>query len=302
MEMFKFWVKKQKEKSDYGQFVISPLPRGFGHTLGNALRRVLLSYMPGAAITQIKVKGANHPFATLKGVKEDLIDIIMNIKQIRVSYDKDKPIRLYLEKRGPGLVKAGDIQTVAGVEIKNPDLVIANLSDRKTKLEIVFTVERGIGYSLAEEHKTGKMSYVAVDAIFSPVIQANYKVKEIRVGKKKNMNRLTVEIWVDKTISPSAAFNQAAEILVHAFTLVANPLEKKKVKVKKEKNNSNLFLYLEELDLPIRLVNALKRAGFKKLSDFEDKSKTDVLSVKNVGEKSAKLLIETLKEKGVELE
>jgi len=301
MEMFKFWVKKEKETADYGRFVISPLPQGFGHTLGNALRRVLLGYMPGAAITRIKVKGANHPFALLKGVKEDLIDVIMNIKQIRISYEGEKAVKLHLEKKGPGEVRAQDIKLAPGVKIGNPDLVIAHLADKKSTLKIDFTVERGIGYSLADDHKTEKMSTIAVDAIFSPVTRANYEVSDIRVGKQKNMNELVVEIWTDSTISPSAALKQAAEILVHSFSLIVNPVKKKEGATKTEKRNSNLGLWLEELDLPIRLINALKKAGFKKLADFEGKKKADLLKVKNVGEKSFQLLLAALKKRGVHL-
>lgn len=301
MEIFKFWVKKKKEAAGYGRFVISPLPQGFGVTLGNALRRVLLGYMSGAAITQIKVKGANHPFAVIKGVKEDLIDVIMNIKQIKVAYDKKKPIKVHLEKTGPGPVKAGDIQLVSGVEIKNPDLVIANLADAKSKLKITFTIERGTGYSLAEDHKIDKMGIVTVDAIFSPVLKTNYEVKEIRVGEQKNMNELTMEVWVDETITPFSALKQAGETLSETFAAVANPSKKKVSAPKKTKKNSNLSLYLEELDLPLRLVNALKKAGFKQLSDFEGMQESDFIKVKNVGEKSCHQLIKILKKKGIRI-
>jgi len=301
MKIFKFWIKKEKKAAGYGRFIISPLPRGFGVTLGNALRRVLLSYMPGVAITQIKVKGANHPFAVIKGVKEDLIDVIMNIKQIKIAYDKEKPVRVHLEKTGPGSVKAGDIQLIPGVEIKNPNLVLANLADSKSKLKITFTIEKGIGYSLAEEHKTDKMGLISIDAIFSPVLKANYEVKEIRVGEQKDMNELTMEVWTDETVTPLSALKQAGEILSGAFAAVAKPSRKKVSAPKKTKKNSNFSLYLEELDLPLRLVNALKKAGFKQLADFEGMREPDFIKVKNVGEKSCHQLIKILKKKGIQI-
>jgi len=301
MNGFKFWIEKKEEKSGYGRFILSPLPRGFGHTFGNSLRRVLLGYMPGAAITQIKVKGANHQFAVLKGVKEDLIDIIMDIKQIKIKYEKDKPVKLLLEKKGAGVVKASDIKTPVGVEITNPNLVIANLADRGSELKIEFMVERGVGYSLAEGHMSDKMRWIAIDAIFSPITKVNYVVKDIRVGRKEGMNELTLEIWTDKTVSPFLALKQAADTLTKGLSLIAKPIKKKVVPAKKEKSSDNLSLYLEEIDLPLRLINALKRGGFKKLVDFKGLGRADLLKVKNVGDKSCDQLIRVLKAKGVNI-
>jgi len=303
MSDFKFWLTKKEEKKDgYGKFILSPLPQGFGDTFGNSLRRVLLEHMSGVAITRIRVKGANHSFALLKGVREDLLDVIMNVKKIRISSKKEGLIKLRLEKKGPGVVKAGDIKTSTGAEIINPDLVLANLADKKSELKIDFEAEKGIGYSLADDNKNEKMRWIGVDAIFSPILKVNYSVKEIRIGKEKGRNELTLEIWTDKTIPSSVALKEAAEILTRGFSLIAKPSKKKKLVAKKEVGNDNLSLYLEEIDLPLRLVNALKRGGFKKLADFEGLKKADLLKVKNVGEKSGSELIKILQKRGVNIQ
>ena len=302
MEDFKFWIAKKEEKNKgYGHFVLSPLPQGFGDTFGNSLRRVLLQHMPGVAITRIKVKGVNHSFALIKGVKEDLIDIIMEIKKIRVKSKKKGKVKLRLDKKGPGVVKAGDIKTPTGVEITNPDLVLANLADRKSELKIDFEAEKGIGYSLADEHKTDKMRWISIDAIFSPIIKVNYSVKEIRIGKEKGMNELALEIWTDQAVSPTEALKKAAEILEKGFSSIVKPAKKAAAPAKKAAVNDNLSLYLEEIDLPLRLVNALKRSGFKKLADFDGLKRSNLLKVKNVGDKSCDQLIKALQSRGVNI-
>jgi len=298
---FEFWVKREKKMKDYGKFIISPLPSGFGHTVGNSLRRVLLGAMPGAAVTQVKIEGAEHIFATMKGVKEDVIDIIMNMKQIRVLYEKDKPTKAKIEKVGSGPVLASDIIAPPGVEIVNKDLVLANLADKKTKFKAEITIERGEGFSLAEEHKIGKMKVIPVDAIFSPVIKANYTVKPVRVGKQINLDELTVEIWSDGTQTPENLLKGAAKVLVGTFNQVANPRNGKPKEGKEEKIKNEPDLLIDELDLPLRLVNALKRAGFKSVSDFSGRNRKDIATAKNIGEKSLVQLEKILKDKGIVL-
>ncbi|MBL7078246.1 DNA-directed RNA polymerase subunit alpha [Candidatus Shapirobacteria bacterium] len=302
MENFKFWIsKKEEESKGYGRFILSPLPQGFGDTFGNSLRRVLLQHMPGVAITRIRVKGANHSFALIKGVKEDLIDVIMNIKKIRIKSKREGLVKFQLAKKGPGVVKAGDIKIPTGVEITNPDLVLANLADRQSELKIDFEAEKGVGYSLADEHKSEKMRWISVDAIFSPIVKVNYSVKDIRIGKKEGMNELALEIWTNQTISSAEALKKAAEILEKGFSLIVKPAKKPAAPAKKEVVNDSLSLYLEEIDLPLRLVNALKKSGFKKLADFEDLKKSDLLKVKNVGDKSCDQLIKVLRSRGVNI-
>lgn len=297
-----FGIKKEKQTDNYGRFVISPLPRGFGHTVGNALRRVLLGAMPGAAITQIKVTGANHPFAVLKGVREDLIDIIMKVKQIRIVSQQEKPVKGKIDKTGPGEVRAGEIKFPPGVKVVNPELVLAHLADKKTRFKAEFTVEKGEGYSLAEDHKTDKIGLISVDAIFSPVIKATFSVVPVRVGKKTDQDQLILEVWTDKTALPEEVVKKASMILVDVFGRIVQFEAPKVTSKKKKSTNPSLDLLIDELELPLRLVNALKRAGYKKVADFKGVRREELAGVKNVGEKSLVQLEAVLKKKGVVLE
>jgi DNA-directed RNA polymerase subunit alpha len=298
-----FGVKKDKIKADYGRFVISPLPAGFGVTVGNALRRVLLGAMPGTAITQVKVEGANHPFATLRGVKEDLIDILLRIKQIRIKSSSEKPVKGKIEKRGPGEVIAGDIKFPPGVKVQNPKLVLATLADKKSKFAAEFTVEKGSGYSLAEDHKTGRMGLIPVDAIFSPVVKANYGVKATRLGKKSNFDELVLEIWTDKSASPQEVLKTASQVLSDVFSnIVRLKAHSANKNVREKEINHDLDLLVEELDLPLRLVNALKKAGYKKVKNFIGVKRSEIRGIKNVGDKSIGDLEKILRQKGISLE
>jgi len=297
-----FLVKKQKETKNFGQFIIGPLEQGYGYTLGNALRRVLLTSLPGAAITQVKIAGVRHKFSTSAGLKEDIIELVLNIKQIRVKYEGKKAIKLELEKNGPGEVKAGDIKTPAQVEIVNKDQVLANLADRKTKLKAEFQVETGVGYLPAEERKTEKIGVILVDAAFSPVRRVNYRVEATRVGRKTNLDRLVLEITTDGTIKPSQALKIAAETLVAFFNQIVKP---KKVKVKKVEpetiSSETMKLTVEELELPTRIVNALRKGGYGTISDLSAAQPVDLAKVKNLGEKSIKIIKAALAKKGVGL-
>ncbi len=301
-DITEFWIKKDKVSEGYGRFIISPLAGGFGYTVGNSLRRVLLGAMPGAAVTKIKIDGVSHAFATITGVKEDVLEIITNVKQIRLTSKTEKPVKGKIEKTGPGPVKAGDISFPAGVKVVNKDLVLANLSDKKTKFKVDLTVESGQGYSLADDHKVDKMRVIAVDAIFSPVIKANFIVKPVRTGKTSSSDEVIFEVWTDKTINPGDLIEQAAEILVGVFSQVAKPNHVKPKKKAVEKKNSELEVVVDELDIPLRLANALRKSGYKKVSDFQGVSRKKIMNTKNVGEKSVVELEKVLKDKGVSLE
>lgn len=297
-----FWIKKEKVSDDYGRFIISPLAGGFGYTIGNSLRRVLLGAMPGSAVTKIKIDGVSHAFATINGVKEDVLEIITNIKQIRLVSKSEKPVKGKIEKTGPGSVTAGDISFPSSVKVVNKDLVLANLSDKKTKFKVDLTVENGQGYSLADDHKVDKMRVIAVDAIFSPVIKANFTVNPVRAGKTSTLDEVVFEVWTDKTVSPSDLIEQAAEILVGVFAQIAKPSHAKPKKKAVEKKNGELEVVVDELDIPLRLANALKKSGYKKVSDFQRVSRKKIMNTKNVGEKSVVELEKVLKDKGVFLE
>jgi len=305
MDFTQFSVVKKEETKTKGVFAIGPLFQGFGYTLGNSFRRTLLSALSGWAVSQIKVQGARHLFASLKGVKEDVLEIILNTKQIRIRAQKKGSFKMELDKTGPGVVKAADIQLPAGVEIINKSLEIAHLADKESRLKIKFTVDYGVGYSLAKERKEEKMGIISVDALYSPVRKVGYQVKSVRVGRKTNYDQLQLEVETDGTLLPSEAVKQAAEILVSVFSRVrdykpARKARKASASVKKTiKVAENLAV--EEFELPVRLINALKKAGYKSLSDFENVSSDDISKVKNIGEKSALELTKFLVKKGLSI-
>lgn len=279
---------------------MEPLERGYGHTLGNALRRVLLTSLPGAAVTFVKIAGVRHQFTTIPGLKEDLTEFILNIKQLRIRMDTQKPVKLILEAVGPGEVNAAKIKTPAGVEIFNKDLVLGNLSDKKSKISCEITVERGFGYSPFEERESEILGVIPVDALFSPVVQVNYRVETTRVGRVADYDRLVLEIATDGTILPSQALREAAEILVVYFTQVAEPKQPSKKKEGSLKTPSEVLrLTVEEIALPTRIANALEKNEYKTVADLVNAKKEDLATIKNLGEKSIKIIEAALKEKGV---
>jgi DNA-directed RNA polymerase subunit alpha len=295
-----FKIKKVKSTANFGQFIFEPLPQGYGHTLGNALRRVLLTSLPGTAITEAKISGVKHKFSTLPGMKEDVIELLLNLKEVRIKYEGEKPVKLRLDKTGPGEVKAGDIETPAGVEIINKDLVLANLADSKTRLKMEMVAEKGYGYLPSEERKSEKLGQLILDAIFSPVIRVNYKVETTRVGRQTDLDRLVLEITTDGTIDPYEALKYGAKTLISFFNQILNP--KDFSSGEKSRPNSSpdiLKLTIEELELPTRIVNALQKAGYQTVGKLVKAKKTDLVSIKNLGEKSLKVILETLDKKGI---
>lgn len=294
-----FEIKKEKKSADYGKFIISPLEQGYGHTLGNSLRRVLLTSLPGAAITSAKISGVKHQFSTLKGVKEDIVEFVLNLKKVRLSYSGDKPVRATLSAKGPGEVKAKDIKVSADVKITNPELVLALLS-KNAKLDTQIEIEAGTGYSPAEERETRQIGLIPLDASFSPVVRVNYRVEETRVGRLTNYDKLILEIWTDETITPKEALDEASKILVSCFTQIVSP---KKVKKKKEKKEEGLGpvgkLSVEEIGLPTRVANALVKAGYETVENLAKAKVNDLVKVRNLGEKSVKIISAALGEKGV---
>ncbi len=295
-------VDTEKETASYGKFTIEPLDQGYGHTIGNSLRRVLLTSLSGAAITQVKISGVRHQFTSLSGTTEDIVEFILNLKQVRLVITSDKPVKLALDVKGPKEVKAKDITKAAGVEIINGDLPLAHLADSKAKLTAQMIAENGTGYSLAEERRTGEIGLIPIDANFSPVIQVNYTVEATRVGRLTNYDKLTIEITTDGTIKPSVALKNAAKILIDYFMTIHQPqTQAKKTKIVESAPPSDDILKtsLEELDLPVRLTNSLKSGKVETIGDFLEKDKKDLLRVKNIGPKSITLIEEKLKEKGI---
>jgi DNA-directed RNA polymerase subunit alpha len=297
-----FQIRKEKETSDSGKFIIEPLEKGYGHTLGNSLRRVLLTSLPGAAVTHLKIQGVRHRFSTLEGLKEDIIEFILNVKQLQIRYDGKKPAKLNLDVVGPREVKAGDIETPAKVEIINKDHVLGNLADKKSKLRVEMVVEPGYGYLPAHERKSEKLGVIPVDASFTPIRMVNYKVESTRVGRRTDLDCLILEIETNGTIKPSEALKKAANILLEYFQQVVSPKKAPKVKEKEDVSLARVLeLTVEELDLPTRIANALRKGGYDTLGTLTAATREDLTKVKNLGEKSIKIVEGALKKKKVTL-
>ncbi|MGJ7440119.1 DNA-directed RNA polymerase subunit alpha [Aquipuribacter sp. MA13-6] len=274
------------------RFVIEPLEPGFGYTLGNSLRRTLLSSIPGAAVTSIRIDGVLHEFSTVTGVKEDVTEVILNLKELVVSSEFDEPVVMYLRKQGPGLVTAADIAPPAGVEVHNPDLVIATLNE-KGKLEIEFTVERGRGYVSAAQNKSGEseIGRIPVDSIYSPVRRVTYKVEATRVEQRTDFDRLIVDVETKSSISPRDAMASAGRTLTELFGLARElNVEAEGIDIGPSPNDAalaaDLALPIEELDLTVRSYNCLKREGIHSVGELVGRSEADLLDIRNFGAKS----------------
>ena len=285
------------------RFVIEPLEPGFGYTLGNSLRRTLLSSIPGAAVTSIRIDGVLHEFSTVTGVKEDVTEIILNLKELVVSSEFDEPVVMYLRKQGPGLVTAADIAPPAGVEVHNPDLVIATIND-KGKLEIEFTVERGRGYVSAAQNKNveSEIGRIPVDSIYSPVRRVTYKVEATRVEQRTDFDRLIVDVETKSSISPRDAMASAGRTLTELFGLARElNVEAEGIDIGPSPNDAalaaDLALPIEELDLTVRSYNCLKREGIHSVGELVGRSEADLLDIRNFGAKS----IDEVKAKLVEM-
>lgn len=296
----KFHIKTIKSVPTYGKFELSPLIGGFGHTLGNSLRRVLLITIPGAAITRIKVDGASHLFSTLPGVKEDLVELSLNLKKVKFNYRQNQPLTLTLEKKGPGPVTAADITTPEICRVVNPDQYLATLANSKTTLRLELTVENGVGYTLAKEQKTDVVGEIILDAAFTPVTKVNYTVEPARLGKKSNLDKLTLEIWTDGSVDPLAALKQATLDLIKSLSQIVEPKEFEEEVVTLAQNPliQGADISVEEIELPLRVTNALKKAGFLTIESLTKAGRLEVGKAKNVGEKSLKIIDAWLTEKG----
>lgn len=286
---------------------IAPLINGYGHTLGNSLRRVLLTSIVGSAITAVRFKDSDHPYTSIDGLSDDLLNIILNLKQVVVKAENDEKGTFTLDVKGPKVVTAGDIQTSAGFQIINPDLVLTEIVGKK-EFSFEVDVESGFGYRMAEEKDTGIVGQITVDALFSPVSTVSYKVEATRVGRQTDYDRLIMDVQTKGTLSPTEAVNQAAQILAKQFTQIFNPVEidRKKEDFKERrfdpKEAKIMLLSVEELELPTRISNALRRAGFKTVYDLLSTPRSIIAKVKNLGSKSVGVVEEALTVHGVKLE
>lgn len=292
------------ERSDdgtYARFEVEPLERGYGITLGNSLRRVLLSSLPGSAAISVKIDGVLHEFCTIPGVKEDVTEIILNIKKLITVVYSDVPKTVYIDATGAGEVKAGDIKCDSEVEIINKDLHIATLDDN-AKLYMEITLANGRGYVSAEKNKEnmqGIIGVIPVDSIYSPICKVNYNVTNTRVGQVTDYDKLSLELWSDGTITPEEALSLSAKILndhMSLFIDLTDEIKHKDIMVEKEDNKKDkvLELTIEELDLSVRSFNCLKRAGINTVEDLVNKSESEMMKVRNLGRKSLEEVIAKL--------
>jgi DNA-directed RNA polymerase subunit alpha len=300
-------IEKETLTGMYGKFSCEPLERGFGTTLGNSLRRVLLSSLQGAAITAVKIDGALHEFQTLPDVVEDVTDIVLNLKEVLLKMDDIKPKVIRLDKEGEGKVTAGDIAVVDGVKVLNPEQPIATLA-RGGKLHMELLVQMGRGYVPAERNKTATMSVgtIPIDALFAPVKKVNYVVTHARVGQQTDYDKLTLDVWTDGSVTPEDAVAYAAKIMKDQLSIFINfeeteePVEET-VSEEAAKMNENLDKSVDELELSVRSANCLQNANIRYIGELVQKTEAEMLKTKNFGRKSLKEIKEILAEMGLSL-
>ncbi len=291
----------------YGKFVVEPLERGYGTTLGNSLRRVLLSSLPGTAVTTIKIAGIQHEFSTIPGVKEDVTEIVLNVKSIIARLHSETAKTVYIEAAGECEVTAGDIKADSEVEVLNPDLHIATLGPEAT-LSMELTFSHGRGYVVAEKNKPAQTvaGVIPVDSIYTPVLKVNYAVENTRVGNRTDYDKLTIEVWTDRTITPRDAVSLGAKILCDHFTLFTDlsqsiGTDSTVVEKKVTQRDKILEMTIEELDLSVRSFNCLKRANINTVEDLVSKTQEEMIKVRNLGRKSLEEVMQKLAMIGLSL-
>ena len=303
-------VVEISEDKKYGKFVVEPLERGYGITLGNSLRRIMLSSLPGAAVSQVKIEGVEHEFSSIPGVKEDVTEIIMNIKSLAIknSCETNETKTAYIEFEGEGVVRASDIQADPDIEILNPDLVIATLSGKNTKLYMELMITKGRGYVSADKNKREDLpiGVIAIDSIYTPVERVNVTVQNTRVGQITDYDKLTLDVHTNGTLVPDEAVSLAAKVLSEHLSLFINLSENAKnvdVMVEKEDDEKEkvLEMSIDELELSVRSYNCLKRAGINTVEELTNKTPEDMMKVRNLGRKSLEEVLAKLKELGLQL-
>ena len=286
-------IHKVEETDNYGKFVVEPLERGYGTTLGNSLRRVMLASLPGAAITSINIDGVLHEFSTVEGVTEDVTQIILNLKKVSLRIDSEDAKNLELDVKGPAEVTAGDIQGDGDVTILNPDLHIATVADG-AELHIQMTADKGRGYSSADDNKARMdlaIGVLPIDSIYTPIERVNYTVENTRVGQNNYYDKLTLDVWTNGSLTPTEAVSLAAKILTSHLTMFVNLTEEAQsaqVMVEREESHQEKVLdkTIEELDLSVRSYNCLKRADIQTVKDLTERTEADMMKVRNLGQKS----------------
>ncbi|MBI4096168.1 MAG: DNA-directed RNA polymerase subunit alpha [Candidatus Levybacteria bacterium] len=300
-----FKVKEEKIEENHSEFVVEPLEPGYGHTLGNAMRRTLLTSIPGAAVTSVKITGVKHKFSTIPGVKENVVDLLLNIKGLNFrlldGVDKGK---VSLSVKGPKKITGVDFDLPESVEIANKDHYVASINDKKAKLEIELTVEQGMGYSSAEERRANQLGIIPTDAVFTPVKRVSYEITATRVGRQTDLDKLILNVWTNGVVSPKNALEEASRILTSYFLQIHEP---KAVTSPENANGTSSLsenvskLTIDELDLPTRIYNSLRNSGIETLGQLLSATRKDLMSMRNMGSKSIATIEEKLKGKGVSL-
>ena len=306
----KIEIVETSDDNKYGKFVIEPLERGYGITLGNSLRRIMLSSLPGTAVSHVKIKGVLHEFSSIPGVKEDVTEIIMNIKNVVIKNNSDtfEPKQAYIDVVGERVVKAGDIKIDGDIEIVNPDLVIANLSGPDAKLEMELTIANGRGYVSLDKNKEADapIDVIAIDSIFTPVERVNLTVQNTRVGQVTDYDKLTLDVYTNGALAPDEAVSLAANLLVEHLKLFVDLSENARlvdvmVESTTDEKEKVLEMNIDELELSVRSYNCLKRAGINTVQELINKTPEDMMKVRNLGRKSLDEVLAKLKELGLAL-
>lgn len=302
-----FHTKLEEQTQDYGRFIFEPLAQSFGQSMGVGLRRTLLSSLKGAAIGYVKFEGTSHVFSTINGVKESVLDIVLQLKQLRFEVPAEGRYRIHLSVKGAGKIYAKDIE--GEVKIVNTDLYVAEITDAKGKLEFEAIVETGYGFISAEEKEAPETGFITIDSAFSPIRKVNFKVEDTRVGRKTNFEKLTMEIWTDGSISPQEALRDSTQILAGHFNYVLSGKDVKEEEAavtagadSKDEANSKLDdIIIDELNLPSRVINALLRENIETVADLIKRGRENLVGLKGVGRKSLDLIDDELKKMGIEL-
>lgn len=304
MENTPFTVEEIVNAAGYGEFVIEPLEPGYGYTIGNALRRVLYTSIPGAAVTSLKINGVKHKFSTVDGLKENVIDLILNIKELNLKLAEGRDqATIRLSAKGAMEITGANFEETDGVEVMNKDHYIGSLSGKSAKLDMELSVERGMGYSLAEDRKASTVGNVQIDAIFSPIRRVTYTVEATRVGQRTNLDKLTMKIWTNGTVDPKDALERSARLLANSFLQVYEP---QTTEVTEEESapvstlpSAVAKMTIDELDLPTRIYNSLRNGGIETVEQLLQTPRKDLISMRNMGGKSISVIEEKLQEKGI---
>src|SRR3989344_3200310 len=303
-----FTVAKEKVNSTYGQFILSPLPYGYGQSLGNAIRRVLLSSIPGYAVTYMKINNVTHAFSTIDGVKESVLEMILNVKQLRFQAVGDGPFTLKVVAKGKGKIYGRDLKG-DNVSVVNGDQLIAEATVASTTLDITLQIEKGVGYSPSEDRVEKEFGMMTIDAVFSPVIKTNFRIEGTRVGRVSNFDKLILEIWTDGTINPETSLKQASGILADFYSYIVDGKEpevdssNKSMNVldtNQKKDTKAEETIIDELDLPTRVINALLRENIETVWDLIERGRESLVDLKGVGRKSIDLIEKELQKLGLE--